>query len=138
MPRPLAAIAVAIAFLLSVLTYRYVEIPIRFGARKRRSAFRLLIGLALAGGLGVLMKTGLTGTEDERRPVWDRISGAPVGRTDQTHFCNMAPGVLLFSQPGDSSRAVFFSATHTPNHYWARVLGLSALSRGDFPTVSIT
>ena len=136
MPPAQAALAVAISFLLSVLTYRYVEIPIRFGARKRRSAFRLLVGLALTGVLGVLMKTGVTGTRSNGGPFalkqWGPEWVAPINILLQH-----GTRVLLFSQPGDTSRSVFFFGDSHANHYWARVLALAAESRGDFPTVSI-
>jgi peptidoglycan/LPS O-acetylase OafA/YrhL len=135
-PPAIASLAVATSFLLSVLTFRFIEIPIRFGSHKRRSAVRLLYGLALVGVLGILMFIGVTGTHFGGGPLQRRKFG-PDWAGPGNATVNHGKGILMVTQPGDLTRTVFMIGDSHIAQYWPRVEALAGQARGNFPTVSI-
>ncbi|MEP6508248.1 MAG: hypothetical protein ABJC63_08475 [Gemmatimonadales bacterium] len=55
------AVVIAISAVLSVLTYRLIEVPIRFGDEKRRNAAMLVTSLALVAIVGLTVESGSIG-----------------------------------------------------------------------------
>jgi peptidoglycan/LPS O-acetylase OafA/YrhL len=115
-----AVVPVSIA--LATLTFRFVERPIRFGKRKRRSALMLLPGLAAASVLGLIGWKGVTGTRiDESLASIDRKWG-PVVRDPMERPETMTPGgPPIFVIRGDPSRQIVFYGDSHMLQYWARI-----------------
>jgi peptidoglycan/LPS O-acetylase OafA/YrhL len=117
--------AVLSSLALAILTYRFIERPIRFGARKQRSAILLLPGLAVTAAAGGIAYFGAIGPriEDsqahlERRwgPGWVEASENEVYDAD---------GNTIFSTSGaDSNVVVIFGDSHA-QQYWPRVQRLA-------------
>jgi peptidoglycan/LPS O-acetylase OafA/YrhL len=131
------AALVAIAFVLAFATFRLVEIPIRFGAQKRRSASRLLIGLPVIFAIGAAFHSGIFGAR------LDKWMGARIARWGPDWYklddqiVDNGKGVLTFSRPGDSTRTVFLYGDSHIQQYWPRVVTLSLASSAVFPKVTI-
>lgn len=122
----------AISGVLAVATYKYVEIPIRFGARKKRSAAILLPILALLG---------LTGFAITSRMIEPRVGGSITGSIEAAQadfsFPNdpmRAPagsGILFSDIAGDTARMVLFIGDSHAEQYWPRMSELTRLARND-------
>lgn len=135
-PSERARVAMVVAsFILAVATYRWVEIPIRFGARKRRSAALLLTGLSLVGVLGFLIWRGevrprlansFTGSLQEALRDWDYPGGG---------FSHLGREPVVNPIRGDDSRTVIFYGDSHAEQYWPRAVELAQLSRASSPTV---
>ncbi len=67
---------IAVSILLSAATYLIIERPVRFGARKRRSARLLFGGLILVGMIGLLMYRSIIRPRLAFR--WDHVVGVQV------------------------------------------------------------
>jgi peptidoglycan/LPS O-acetylase OafA/YrhL len=136
MSRQVAALVIAISFLLSAITYRFIEVPVRFGSHKRRSATLLFMSLPVMALLGYLMGADAIGSRLNGWP-FKRRGWGPDWVANTGVMVNHGSGVLMFSQPGDSSRTVFMFGDSHMNQYWPRVLELAATRHSAFPTVSI-
>jgi peptidoglycan/LPS O-acetylase OafA/YrhL len=122
----------AISGVLAVATYKYVEIPIRFGARKRRSAAILLPILALVG---------LTGLAIGSRLIEPRVDSTMTGAIEAAQadfqFPNdptRAPagsGILFSDIAGDTTRIVLFIGDSHAEQYWPRMSEATRLSKND-------
>ena len=122
----------AISGLLAVATYKYVEIPIRFGARKKRSAAILLPILALVGIVGLAVAF---------RPIEPRVGSARTAAIEDAQadfeFPNdpaRAPagsGILFSDIPGDTTRMVLFLGDSHAEQYWARMSEVTRVSGHD-------
>jgi peptidoglycan/LPS O-acetylase OafA/YrhL len=120
---------VILSFVLAWATYRFVEVPIRFGSRKRRSA-AILIGLmAVAGLLGVFLW---------QRGLGPRIDPAITAKIEAAQrdfefpstggFFGRGPRIIIHDIVGDSSRTVLVIGDSHAEHYWARMVELSRRS----------
>ncbi|HUQ98887.1 MAG TPA: acyltransferase family protein [Gemmatimonadaceae bacterium] len=133
-PAMMSAI-VAIAFVLAILTFHFLEKPIRFGARKARSARILLIALAAAGLAGLAAQRGL---------ISPRIHGDSVLRIDAAIHDWTYPGeggfpsdghLRIRTIPGDPGHKVLFLGDSHGEQYWPRMVELARLSDGAQPEI---
>ena len=139
--RPLSTVTmsgvVIIAFVLAIGTYNVVEVPIRFGARKRRSARILLVLLVIVGILGLTVRNGIA------RP---RIDGADIAKIDAAMHDwtypgegGFAPGdghMITHQIPGDTSRTVVFLGDSHAEQYWPRMVELAKIAGNTQPAIS--
>lgn len=122
----------ALSGILAVATYRYAEIPIRFGARRKRSALLLLPALALAGLTGLAVRFLMI----EPRVSSTRTQAIEAAQAD-FNFPNdptRAPagsGILFSDIPGDTTRMVLFIGDSHAEQYWPRMSEVARLSRND-------
>ena len=130
-PRPFTrAVMVVAAVVLADATYRLIERPIRFGNNKRRSAIRLLPGLAATAALGIIAYHGIIGTrlEDSQQHLtarWGPDWLGPRNRVFDTldfHFRG--------TRSRDTAIVVFYGDSHV-QQYWPRVnaLGLDSVQK---------
>jgi len=128
-------ILVIIAVVLSIATYRLLELPVRFGPRRKRTVPLLLTGLAAAGVLGtVLLKGVIPGLPDASEvrnfakwgPDWD----APGGR-----LVNNGKSIEVFTIRGVSRDTVLVLGDSHAEQYWPRVVRLASERNERFPTV---
>jgi peptidoglycan/LPS O-acetylase OafA/YrhL len=120
---------------LAFVTYRFLEIPIRFGKRKRRSAGRLVIALAGVAIVGILIDGAI-------RPRLDvslsRLaeeaekdgSGYPGGG-----FRGLHATLQINAIPGDSMRTIVFIGDSHVEQYWPRAVELSRRSKQIAPEI---
>jgi hypothetical protein len=128
-----ARIGIVIAsFVLTALTYVFVERPIRFGARKRRSAARLAIVMIAVAVIALSMKTAVAqprlGPKYNTVVAFDKTEAAPGGYFDKN---GNAVGIVL---PGNSARKIVFLGDSHAVQYRPRFEKL-AEHADDFPTV---
>lgn len=121
---------------LAHITYRLIEIPIRFGSRKRRSAARLIVALAVCGAIGLAMKSSLIPARlDWSESRWTHKWGAdreelPTGFTsDRNHM------VMSSLSVGDSTNIVALVGDSHAQQYWPRVELLAERNPAHFPKV---
>jgi peptidoglycan/LPS O-acetylase OafA/YrhL len=124
---------IAATIVLAWVTYRAIEIPIRFGAHKRRSAAVLLPALAAAGIAGIAVNRGL---------IHPRLFAASA-RLDQAKADRTYPSdggldrfggdLVIDSIPGKTGDAVAFIGDSHMQQYWPRVKYL-AKARASLPT----
>lgn len=137
--RPLSGAAtiaiVALSFVLAILTYHLIEKPIRFGARKRRSALILLGSLAAVGLVGFAAQNGI---------IAPRIDGANVAKLDSATRDWTYPGeggidsdgrLIVHTIPGDKSSKIIFLGDSHGEQYWPRMVELARLAGGTQPEI---
>jgi peptidoglycan/LPS O-acetylase OafA/YrhL len=125
------------AFALAFGTYRLIERPIRFGARKRKSAVLLASLLPVAAVIGLLMNEGyisprLDSWQDRRISEWGPDWDAPSDRT-----VNGGRGLLTFTLPGNNAGSVVLYGDSHVQQYWPRAAALAYQDAGRFPTVTL-
>ena len=105
-------IALAVAFILSAFTYRFVELPIRFGKHRQRSALLLLIPLAMIAAVGIAYRYGQVRGRLEppfekmqRNPPWPETDYVQLGRIRVTRYAGSGTSTVLFI--GDSHAAMY-------------------------------
>lgn len=119
------SVVVLTALILAIATYRIIEIPIRFGGRKRRSALILL---------PVLCALGITGFAAQRKNLQPRVNGAQAeliqGATQDWTYPGtrgQSPaGKELFIHriPGDTARRVVVIGDSHAEQYWPKMVEL--------------
>ncbi|HUQ98883.1 MAG TPA: acyltransferase family protein [Gemmatimonadaceae bacterium] len=129
-------VVVSTAFVLAIATYRIVEIPIRFGAHKRRSASILLPALILLGVAGFMV---------QKRVLEPRVNGAAADRVQEALSDWTYPGargqspvgksLVINRIPGDTTRRVVFIGDSHAEQYWPRMVELARKSAGRAPEV---
>jgi hypothetical protein len=131
-PRAGRMILVAVSFVLAALTYVFIERPIRFGTRKRRSAIRLAFAMVFIATIGVSMKVGMAqprlGKKYNTVVAFDEKEAPPGGYFDKQ---GNATGIVL---PGDSTRKIVFLGDSHAVQYRPRLEKLAEQIR-DFPSV---
>jgi peptidoglycan/LPS O-acetylase OafA/YrhL len=131
-PRTVRIGIVVASFVLAALTYVLVERPIRFGARKRRSAARLAVAMAAVAMIGLSMKTAVAqprlGRKYNTVVAFDKKEAPPGGYFDKK---DNAVGIVL---PGKSTRKIVFLGDSHAVQYRPRLEKL-AERNSDFPTV---
>lgn len=126
---PVRASLVILSFVLAWLTYRYVEIPIRFGTRKRQSAARLMILMVAMGFLGLLVWQ----RRIDPRVAPSLTAAIEAARTDYefpSHggFFGRGPGIVVHDILGDSARTILFIGDSHAEQYWPRMVELAESS----------
>lgn len=124
---------IAATILLAWLTYKIVEIPIRVGAHKRRSAMILFPALIFTGLAGIAINRGLLQPRlfaasialDKARRDW--IIPSNGGLT------SFGGDLVVDSLKGTTTDAVVFIGDSHAQQYWPRVVELSKNS-ASFPT----
>lgn len=132
-------VVILISILLSILTYRVVEVPIRFGGRKRRSAALLLASLGLVAVLGFSVQHGF---------INPRLDGASVAKIDSATRDwtypgegGFAPGdgrMIVHTIPGDTNRIVVVMGDSHAEQYWPRMVELARVAVGRQPEIRFT
>jgi peptidoglycan/LPS O-acetylase OafA/YrhL len=129
------SVVVAISFILAILTYHFVEKPIRFGAHKARSA-RIL--------LGALVLAGVVGFAAQRGAVAPRINGDSVARIESAVRDWTYPGeggfdsdgrLIIHTIPGDTSRRIIILGDSHGEQYWPRMVELARQAGGRQPEI---
>jgi peptidoglycan/LPS O-acetylase OafA/YrhL len=120
-PPAMAASAIVLAFAAAYVTYRYVEIPIRYGELARKAVPGLLTGLAAVALLGAAANV---------RWIHGRLSGPTFAAWDEAvtdwHFSgenifDRRSGFTLTQVPSHGSgKALFIGDSHI-QQYWPRV-----------------
>jgi len=132
-------LALIASFLLAWLTYKFIELPVRFSYKKNLASIILIIGLILVGFMGWIIKgNGETPYNIELKKISDARDdwlhpGNLLGRNGvfytsesdasilfmgDSHIEQYSPRVLDFYQRGDSKETVFLTGggcTFIPN-----------------------
>jgi peptidoglycan/LPS O-acetylase OafA/YrhL len=133
---------VAAALLLSVLTYHWVERPLRFGTRRRRDVvIRLAVSMAVLGlcGLGINLAGGLPGRYfiKEYNTLLQLSQSAQYIDEPGLAYAGLTRGVLLYCKyedVGARDTVAVIGDSHAPVlHYGVAELG----RRHGFNTVSM-
>ncbi len=119
---------IAATILLAYVTYRVVEIPIRFGAHKRRSAMILFPALAATGVIGLAINRKMLEprlfnaamTVDNARADWQYPTNGGLDKFGGT--------LVLDSINGTRQDVVAFIGDSHVQQYWPRALDLSRTS----------
>ena len=120
---PMIVAAVVLAFLLAVLTYKYVELPIRTSPSRKRTASILCTAMASCALLGYVTFVGYVQARSQSYEL-DRFIAATredwlsQASTDWTWF----PGELL--RLGTASRNVLFVGDSNMQQYYPRIAKL--------------
>jgi peptidoglycan/LPS O-acetylase OafA/YrhL len=125
---------IVVSLVLAFITYRYVEIPIRFGARKRRSAALLASGLVVTGLVGIalatVMKPRLANVVLTKSGFWGANWTYPGGG-----FERFGTKLKQNTIRGDDSRTVVVLGDSHVDQYWPRFVELNRINRSS-PTVA--
>ena len=116
---------VAIAAALALVTYRLLELPIRFGGRRERSAAILLPSLAIVGIVGVLLATGIIPSRLDAAAQAHRSAWGADWDVPQDGLTADGSGMIYHRIPGDSSRTVALIGDSHAQQYWPRFVELS-------------
>ena len=133
LPRSVRVSLIVLSILLAALTYLFIERPIRFGDRKRRSARLLFGGMLLVGILGVLMYRETVRPRLASR--WDetvRALDPPVGSGGYFDRSGRAVGAAL---PGDTTSMVAFIGDSHGQMYRPRFQELAKRRANKLPQV---
>ncbi len=130
-------ILVALAFALSFATFRLIEVPIRFGARKKRSALILLSCLPIVFGIGAAFRLEFVHSRLDRWKGAREAKWGPDWYTLDDEIVNDGKGVLTFTRRGDDTRTVLMYGDSHIQQYWPRVVTLSLAAPETFPTVTL-
>jgi peptidoglycan/LPS O-acetylase OafA/YrhL len=128
-------VIVALSALLAWLTYRFVEVPIRFGARKARSAALLLPALVTIGCVGLVVHSGLI------RPRLFAAASALDEAMNDREGPRVPEGLdrdgrpSIASIPGAPDSSVLLTGDSHMAQYWPRFLHLARTSSSRLPTV---
>ena len=126
---------VALSILLAWLTYKFVEVPIRFGARKGRSAALLLPALVTIGCVGLVVQSGLI------RPRLFAAASALDEAINDREGPKVPEGLdrdgrpSIASIPGAPDSSVLLTGDSHMAQYWPRFLHLARTSTSRLPTV---
>ena len=139
LPVHIRILAIIASFFLAWLTYRFIELPIRFSHKKNLSTIMLIIGLILIGSIGWIIKgNGETSYNVELKKISDARndwlhpgdllerngalytseSAASILFLGDSHMAQYSQRVLDFYQRGDSKESVFLTGggcTFIPN-----------------------
>jgi peptidoglycan/LPS O-acetylase OafA/YrhL len=116
---------VMLSLALAIVTYRVIERPVRFGARKERSALRLLPALAATAAVGGLVYFGAIGPRMEDSQAHLEKLWGPGWVEATENEIDDENGNNVFSTSGaDSNVVVFFGDSHA-QQYWPRVQRLA-------------
>jgi hypothetical protein len=127
-------LAVTMAFVLAWGTYRLIEVPIRYGAHKPRSAAFLIIGLAMSGVCGFAVHRGMI------RP---RLYTAAISLDRAQHdweypgdggFKSFGGAIVIDSIQGLKEGAVALIGDSHVQQYWPRIAEISKDSMSRVPT----
>ena len=119
------------SLILAALTFRFIELPVRLGTRKRRSAIVLVFLLAISGVIGFTIKSGLV------RPRLYRDSAPLDAQTDWAY----PPGTTGLRNDslqineirGDETRTILFIGDSHMEQYFPRFVYLSEAANGPTP-----
>lgn len=135
-PRAGRMLIIGISFVLATATYFLIERPIRFGARKRRSAGILLVSILVAGGTGALLMSGLP----HPRLAGSYATRVEAATTDEpdlgAHFNKLGDDIIVRSISGDSTAEVDILGDSHAEQYGPRFEKLRALGGKKFPRVT--
>lgn len=132
----LASTVVVSSLILAWLTYRFIEIPIRFGRRKRRSARILLPLLGSLGVFGFTIQSGWTpsrirGYETERyQKATKDFHYQPISGFDPA-----TNQIAINRINGDATRTVAIVGDSHAEQYWPRIAELESRSHGTGPQI---
>ena len=127
---------VAVSGVLAWATYRWIEAPIRFGPRKRRSALALVPLLAATALIGVALTRGVIDprvkpqiTAEIERAQSDFVFPSAGG------FTRAGDAIVVHDIAGETSRTVLFLGDSHAEQYWARMVEVARNSRGTSPRI---
>ncbi len=133
-----AAVVVA-SVMLAVTTYRLIERPIRFGARKRRSAVLLAPGLAITAVMGIAAYSGIVGTRLDDSRAHREARWGPEWREPAENPVVDPYGNVRYATAGGDSNMVLVYGDSNAEQYWPRVEMLAdSLRRSGRRAVLIT
>ncbi|MEO8576175.1 MAG: acyltransferase family protein [Gemmatimonadales bacterium] len=134
-PKLFTYAVIPISLALATATYLYIEKPIRFGKRKRRSAVLLLPGLVATTTLGIVTYEGIVGPRLEPPAAESRRRWGPADELPQGPQILAPNGPPIFVMPGDESRTVVMYGDSHIEQYWPRVEELAKGWAGRGPKV---
>jgi peptidoglycan/LPS O-acetylase OafA/YrhL len=126
---------VTASLILAAATYKFVEIPIRFGRHKRRSAAIALPVMAAVGAVGLVIHFEM---------IVPRLNGALARQIAEaksdpespgSYFINGGRQVVVPVIPGDSTRTVVFFGDSHGVQYRPRIVQLSKERGAESPRV---
>ena len=109
---------------LAFLTWRFVELPIRLGNRKRRNALVLLILLVLAGLTGLAFGTGVIAPRMSPEATQNIEAAMTDFAYPESDYPRSAPAVVAHTIAGDSTATILVIGDSHAQQYWPRMIGL--------------
>lgn len=135
---PRLSVRLALALLsvaLAAVTYQFLEKPIRFGARKRRSAAIMVPLLACTGIVGLAVYSG--DVTARLAPVYRHLIPPWAEQPRAARWTLSGDDLIIPSIPGDSSGAIALVGDSHASHYVPRLERLSQRAGASAPRVMV-